>query len=329
MDSENDDVNIVPFLPLDMLLHLLIRGQGPIIPKMIITPSLLEIQKIRPIKLELSYDFYNRNTFMHFAYIRQEAAYTYGQKLVEKGSIYAFQRLFYHDIEIYYQMAQKLLLERESVRFEPRNTDYWKRMFKIDRLEPIVPTTRRQIWHETVAEMDFIACCKEDVGDKNCIWPDRKLIDCRGALRDWKAIKNSKEAQISKTHVPIDGFRRKEMQEDPKCQLENVANYLQNIQFEDVGDKIIMDFEQELVQKTLESLKKLQQLQAEKRIFSSLDCDKQLLNRRCLPLLHEALNVNQTALRVKEFTENGTQAEYWETEWCDEWSNASVQTMEN
>ena len=325
LDGDNDDVNIVPFLPLDILLHLLIRGAGQIIPRMVITPSLSEIMKIRPIKMELLYELYNRRTFMHFAYNRQEAACNYGRKMVLKGSLNEFRPLFYRDIELYFQMAQNLLVECESICVPTRNIDHGQKMYKTENLDPILPTTRRQIWHETVAESDFIHFCKTDTRRYNPDWSGRKIIDCRGAIREWKEVQNSKKLQSEPSHIPINGFKSS----TSKDEWELVTDYIKKIELDDVGDKLISIFEQDLLQQVLDNIGKLRQLQAEKKMFLTLDSDTNILSKRCLPLLNQALKINPTALRIKEYRDSAAQAEYWETEWCDEWSNASTQTMEN
>ena len=78
----------------------------------------------------------------------------------------------------------------------------------------------------------------------------------------------------------------------------------------------------------LKSLHKWEQLQREKKTFNKMDQDSALLSPRCLPLINQAMNVNKTALRIREYDDKASQVDCWEVEWNDEWSNASMQTEE-
>ena len=77
MNLENDDVNLVPLLPLDYLLHLMFRSTGKICPDMISTPSLNELERFQPIDVGIQYNLYDRHTFVRFAYTKQEQAKKY------------------------------------------------------------------------------------------------------------------------------------------------------------------------------------------------------------------------------------------------------------
>ena len=323
MCEENDDVNIIPLLPLDVLLHIMFRGNGPLLPRMIATPSLSELEDFKPIKTNIQYDLYNRETFMHFAYVKQEEAKKYGQKMLLKGSLNGLVPIITEDVEWYYQIAQQLLIERETVMTKPMGDKAWLEMVKILKPNPYLPTTKRRIWHETVAEAEFVRFCKQADGSTDDIWTNRKVIDCRGALKEWKEVHQSKLVQAAPITTPLN-----EIIQPPKTNPILMAQkYIAQIARPKENGEI-EDYELELLNLANYALTTLAEVRKEKVIFQSLDGDKDLLSDRCLPTLNKVLKTNRKAMRVKELVEQSTQADIWETEWTDQWSNTSMQTNE-
>ena len=158
-------------------------------------------------------------------------------------------------------------------------------------------------------------------------WTDRKVIDCRGALTAWKEVKQSNLIQAQPIFGPIELIVASDVNPTTLA-LKFIKQITVNAVPElhsDVGDKI-MKYEHELVQLAMTSLQSLNRLQADKKTFKQMDYDDRLVNRRCLPELHKALKMNRKELVVKELMDASNQAEIWETEWTDCWSDASMQT---
>ena len=319
MNLENDDVNMVPLLPLDYLLHLMFRSNGKICPEMISTPSLNELERFQPVNMGIQYDLYDRHTFIRFAYAKQEQAKTYGQAMLLKGALNAFQPIIQDDVEIYYQLARKLMVEREILRSKPVTMDMGAEMVKIINLEPVIPVMKRRIWQETVAEIDFIQFCKKNVKADNVVWVNKKVIDCRGAWREWKEVCDSKWARNAVIYEPIDAFQPVKM--NP---IKMAQKYLNQIEISEATDEIVK-YEAELKNVAINSLQMLLDLRREKKVYETLEMDETLLSTRCLPILNRVLKTNRKALRIKELESQGAQADVWETEWGD-WSNESTQT---
>ena len=322
LDEDNDDVNVIPLLPLEYRLHLLFRGADTILPRMIMTPSIYDVESFKPVQPHVQYDLYNRETFLHFVYTKQEAAQNYGRKMVLKGSLNGFRPIIHQDVEYYYRMAQQLLIEREIVARKPARPNFWSKMVKVVKMTPHVATMKRQIWHETVAESDFIHFCQTSTNKTKEFWSDRKVIDCRGALVEWKEVIRSKLNESYSMYRPIEDFKSKN-----ECPTNVALRFLQKVSSSNEKDKVTI-YENDLIQLAIQSIKSYQKIQQEKIVFETLEEDDELLNTRCLPEIFRAMKINRRAVRIKELVEKETQAELWETEWTDNWSNISIQTDE-
>ena len=50
MHDENDDINLTPFLPMEMIIQMNFRSNGELFPRLVSTPMLVELMQIQPIR---------------------------------------------------------------------------------------------------------------------------------------------------------------------------------------------------------------------------------------------------------------------------------------
>ena len=82
----------------------------------------------------------------------------------------------------------------------------------------------------------------------------------------------------------------------PKTQsLNEVKNMVEQWKMVEPNNDV-QKFGEEIKRDVLKGLAKLHQLQHENECFKSLGSDKKLLNPRCLPLVHQAMELNHTCL---------------------------------
>ena len=329
MDKSNDDVNVVPFLPMDVIIQMHFRSTGELFPRLVSTPQLSELAQIQPIRNRLYHDFYNRNAFQKLVERRIILAEYYGRKLIHQEAIDFFESICPEPTDFYYQMVVNFMFEKQTINFQAPNVldkSIWTDIFLFD---PKIAKTRRCMWHETIQEEQFLALCRHSNGEPIMDNTMMSVVDCSSAIREWKMVQNSKHRRQTPMYQSIQEYYANERKKvDQNAAITQLKQNVLDLKFEDIGQPAVMKMENDLKEEIISKLIKLQNLQGLKRCFDKLGQDKDLLNRRCLPLINEALKTNQQALRVKEFKDDETQVDFWEVEWSGNWSNEWVQTDE-
>ena len=318
LHEENDDVNIVPFLPMDMLLNAMFRN-GNFYPRIMATPTLNDAMEMRKFKLPELQDFHSLEAFSKFIHRKAIQAVRYGEKLKQRESLYQYRAIAPEPVADYYYMVQSFLGERDCIDFQSDRNDTVLTM--THSFDPEIAETRRCLWHENVDEAAFVAACQEEIMDTDKPIQSVTVIDCLQAQIEWKNMKQSVPVSNRVCYQPIEAYIHKKQpvlstlsQQIMDFELENVENNDVNVYCNDIKKEI------------LKNLQKLNQLQQENNCFQALEGDQKLLSSRCLPLIHQAVKANKTALRIKEFEEASTQVNDWEVEWNSEWSDDGTQT---
>ena len=286
-------------------------------------------QRIQPIRNRLYFDFYNKNVFTAFIERRKMHAEYYGRKLLQNEAIYSFESICPESADFYYQMVTNFMFEKQVINFDSHNVldkSIWTDLYLF---EPKIAKTRRCMWHETIPEERFLMMCQNEDDEIKLENQKMKVIDCSGAIVEWKMIQHSKHRLRVPICKPLEYYKLNESRHmDQNVKINFIKKSISELDFNDIGQTALVQMEKELKDEIIQKLLKLQNLQVQKECFQKLGQDTALLNRRCLPLINEALNTNQKALRVKEFKDDETQVDFWEVEWAGDWSNEWVQTDE-
>ena len=190
-------------------------------------------------------------------------------------------------------------------------------------------TIRRYNKGQTAAEKSFITFCETVTKDEAHITDRSNPTNCRASTKEvqmeWNNIKKEKCKQFFPRPVDLcinDWLAQ--MQNKPiKIRLSGLSKQIENLQFDDFeGDlkEKTADKENEIKQKIVNGLKKLERIQEEKECLTNKKISLDLVNENCFPEMAEILkDAGNTNKQFNIFLLSDSEDDY--ESWTDSWSS--------